>query len=874
MKNLASIQTKLREFHDDKSLTNLYRKGHSLYLNAQIVSLSHSDKFDEFLVIDQYEDFRVRQLYHEALTSTCSCKSPVVCAHRIAALFQAHEDLAREVDQDLKPGVVYTREGMIKRVLKERFEKARKANYKIVLSDNRFGEHILSNEREQSYRITLHDLNRRTGYCTCPDYKKNKLGTCKHLIWTYRFLHQHKELLETKSSEYPFIEIYRNPLNDYKISWYYPGRVPEPEISALLFQYFDEDLSLKPRMEAGFLNFLHEVENFKQVLVRDEVYEYIERRFQEVTLKKKRETTPLNYDLLKKPPYLFQRTGIEFLTFNERAILADEIGLGKTYQAIGAAIFKQQILGFSKCLVVCPASLLGHWAEEIKRFTGSDACVLSKSPEKRLQQYDEVKSYFYLINYEKLSRDKEALRRFAPDLLILDEAQRLKNYDSQLVHHCQSIPFKHIVALSGTPIDKKLSELYTLMYIVDPERLSPLWEFSYQHYYFDPDKEDEVLGYHSLDKLKEKIAPVLLRRTKKSVWKDLPEMIEINIPVPMQVTQLEWQKDHLLGLRKILEKKIKTPFDHQAIFRMFNKLRMVANSDFLLHGEPSEIPKLDELREILLNKLNLREQKQKIVIFSDWKSLNLMIARMLRSEGIGMVELHGEVPVDKRSDLLKEFNENPECLVFLSSATGSLGLNLQEADTLINFDIPWKRSQWEQRIGRIDRMGQKSSRIRIINLISTPSIETSIKQRLTEYDRLFSAFSEDEKTSQLELFPAEMKLPDWLTEWVDTLLNEEQIDTEFPGSGQSLWTLSEYEQLRNGNQDTAPFQITQEEPEPEPAEQTESTSSTMQSILINSLEMANQLSLLQTGKALFSGKPEIEEKDNTWLIRIRPVQGE
>ncbi len=870
MKNLTAIQNKLKKVKGDNNLSFIFKKGHSLYLNAQIIPLSRSEKFDDFLVADQYEDFKVRQFYDQSLSGKCSCKSQIICPHQIASLFQAHEDMARLEETVSKPGIAYTREGMIKRVLQERFEKAKKAKYKIIFTDNKYGEHILINEQEKSYKLTFHDLKQRTGYCSCPDYRKNKLGTCKHLIWTYLHIQRNPEILDNKNPDFPFVEIYRNPLNDYKISWYYPGRVPEPEVSALLYRYFGKELELKPEMEEKFLHFLQAIEEFKQVIVREEVYSFIEQKFHEKILREKRLNHKLDYSILNVTPYDFQKKGIEFLTFRERSILADEIGLGKTYQSIAAAWFKHQILGFNKCLIVCPAPLIPHWASEIERFTAQKACILNKQTEKRTEQYQNASNYFFLINYEKLNRDKLLISNFAPDLLILDEAQRLKSYDSQLVHLCQSIPFKHIIALSGTPIETNLNELYSLVNIVDAERLSPLWEFSYKHYYFDSEKEDKIVGYHSVDKLIPKLKPILLRRTRSDVVKELPKLIEINVPVPMQTNPLLLQKEYLLGIQKILDKNLLTLYDMQAIYRIFAKLRMIANAPFLIHGEPSETPKLEELHEILFNKLNIKEFPQKVVIFSEWKSIHLMITKMLRLEDIKFIEINNDTSKEEQIQLIGDFQSDKNFRVLLSSLPDNAELDIPDANTIINFDIPWRKNAWKQRIGILNKATPDTRQVRLINLISTPSIEPGIKTEMESFDSIFSPFLDTEKPNQLELFPSNDSSPKWLSQLVVTLIAEMENNSNFHADSKNIYGLGNYaiSFLQETKQKVNNIKLSEEETEmlidPDVVENDNDDN-----LLRSGLKLINELIKQSRGKEIFSEEPIIEPYNDGWRIILK-----
>lgn len=164
MKSPELIKQKINTIRENKSLEYIFRKGHTLYINGQIIPMLQSDRYDEFVVADQYEDFKVKQFFDESLSAQCSCGSQEVCPHRVVALLHIHEMLAREDKITPKPGIKYTREGMIKRVLAERFAKAKNAKYLLQLADNVHGQHLLQNEKGQQYSLTFHDFGKKSGY--------------------------------------------------------------------------------------------------------------------------------------------------------------------------------------------------------------------------------------------------------------------------------------------------------------------------------------------------------------------------------------------------------------------------------------------------------------------------------------------------------------------------------------------------------------------------------------------------------------------------------------------------------------------------------------------------------------------------------------
>jgi SNF2 family DNA or RNA helicase len=213
--------------------------------------------------------------------------------------------------------------------------------------------------------------------------------------------------------------------------------------------------------------------------------------------------------------------------------------------------------------------------------------------------------------------------------------------------------------------------------------------------------------------------------------------LQIDIPVELSDLQSEMHGSFAKSLTMILGKPFLTPFDQQRIMLLLSNMRMVCDSTFLIDDQTDDSPKLEELKYMLLEKLDIQNNDAKIIVFSEWTKVHKLIGEMLRANDIGFVELSGKVPVKKRGDLIKKFEDDPGIKIFLSTEAGGSGLNLQVADTLINFELPWNPAKKNQRIGRIDRLGQKSNKLTIYNFISRNSIEESIATGLIVKQNLF-----------------------------------------------------------------------------------------------------------------------------------------
>jgi superfamily II DNA/RNA helicase len=748
----TQIMQKLKDIQQDSAVSDLViRRANKLYQNGQCQMLTHGQNQFRFSIDDEFKDFTLTiTLSENDISTKCNCNARSHnCQHAIVGLLELKDFFKRHRPSVTQPGKQYTREGMIQRVLAERKEKALRENYKIQFADNIYGEHEVINEKGTRYYVTFRDLDNQQGYCCCPDFQTNKLGMCKHLMAAF-IVARKTPGFQSKANDYPFVEIYLDPLKNYQIAWFYPDSLP-PGVKSLINEYFGDSHVLPHEKTGNMLNFIESAQAYKNINIRPEVHTAVESFFEDRMIRRMSTNAQLDFSILNCDLFHYQKEGIDFAAMRKSAIIADEMGLGKTVQAIGAAIFKKDLFGFERTLVICPASLKDQWKREIERFSDEKATIIEGPPDRRQHIYKNELDYFLIANYETVLRDLPVLRDDPPDYIILDEAQRIKNYETLTANTVKQIPKKHALVITGTPIENRLIDLYSIMDFLDPKILSPLWEFSYQHCYFDLVKRNKINGYYNLQGLKERLKPVLIRREKHDVLKQLPKIRHLDIPVPMHRRQAELHAAYARGVARLIHKKFLTPFDMQRLMILLGKMRMVCDSTHLVEpGEPCS-PKLDELKQVLFDKLDMDHSTHKVVIFSEWIRMNQMIGRLLRDNNIGYVELNGKVPVANRPKLIKEFEDNPDCKVFLSTEAGGTGLNLQTADVVINFELPWNPAKKNQRIGRIDRLGQKNTHLTVISFITQNSIETRIASGLVLKQDLFdSVLSPDSALDEVD----------------------------------------------------------------------------------------------------------------------------
>jgi len=797
--------------------------------------------------------------------------------HTYACLLQVENETRLFNPKEHLEHKKYTRQGMIKRVLDERRQKADKAEYRIQWADNIYGDHILTNERGIKYKVFLRDFENETGYSDSMDARLNKLGTTKHIMFAFKKIKNDKTLYDSLSKTYPFLEIYCDPLNDYKITWHYPHQLPINE-QLLISRYFKNSSYIEDTQITGFLKFIDEAAGFPHIRVRPEVAEKVEAAFEAEMLMSLRDQHIPDFSMINADLYPYQKEGVEFALFRKNAIIADEMGLGKTIQAIATAILKKQIFGFEKTLVVCPASLKEQWKKEVEKFSGETALIVQGYPDERAKQYKQKGTFFYIVNYETVLRDQQAINKAGMDFLILDEAQRAKNYETKTAASLKRLEAKHKLAITGTPIENRLIDIFSVMGILDPQFFGPLWEFSYQHCLFDPVRHNKINGYYNLQKLNKKLEKVLLRREKRKVIDQLPNLQQIDISVGLSPLQADYHGSYARGIASILHKKFLTPYDMQKMQLLLASMRMVCDSTYLIDDETNESPKLEKLEDILIEKLDVSNREVKIIIFSEWIKVHKLIGKLLRENNIGFVELNGKIPVKSRGELIRKFENNPQYKIFLSTEAGGSGLNLQVADTLINFELPWNPAKKNQRIGRIDRIGQKSNKLTIYNLITRNSIEVKIASGLLVKQSLFDGVLGDNAQTNFVDFSTKgrSQFIQQLEEFVKETVQHEKEEVK-------AYEEKETELLQEAVHEPKPTdEVDLSDDTPEPQEETVATEPSggngygnnapaedLEKVMNNGMQFLSGLFKMATGKEMGIENQKIEVNKETGEVTMK-----
>ena len=456
---------------------------------------------------------------------------------------------------------------------------------------------------------------------------------------------------------------------------------------------------------------------------------------------------PLRTTLLKVEILPYQLDGIAFAASAGRAILADDMGLGKTLQGIGMAELLAREADIRKVLVVCPASVKAQWRSEVVRFSGRDCQIVLGSAAGRSGQY-ENECFFTICNYEQVLRDIIAIERVRWDLIVLDEGQRIKNWEAKTAQTIKSLRSPFALVLSGTPLENRLDDLFSVVEFIDDRRLGPAFRFFNRHRVTD--ESGKILGYKDLNVLRERLKPVLLRRTRSAVMKDLPPRTTEIVRIAPTDEQAGIELAQMQIVSAIVRKSYISEMDLLRLQKALLLARMNADSTFLVDkhapGFSSKLERLQELLEELA-----AEDDRKIVLFSEWTTMLTLIERQITRLKLDSVRLDGSVPQKKRQQLVDQFQRDPTCRVFLTTNAGSTGLNLQAANTVINVDLPWNPAVLEQRIARAHRMGQKNP-VQVYLLVTEGTIEEKLLTTLSaKHDLALAALDMESNVQEVAL---------------------------------------------------------------------------------------------------------------------------
>ncbi len=447
------------------------------------------------------------------------------------------------------------------------------------------------------------------------------------------------------------------------------------------------------------------------------------------------EVPTLYKDVLRE----YQVEGYQWLRLMEHygfgGILADDMGLGKTLQMI---TYLESMKGRGTHLVITPASLLLNWQSELEKFNSSlNVLSLYGTKEYRNEKIKSLLDYDVVItSYDYLRRDIELYENISFHTIILDEAQNIKNPKTRNALCVKQLKSKQRFALSGTPIENSLAELWSIFDFLMPHYL-------YHYSYFLQNYEKPIVSLQDetkQEKLKQMISPFVLRRNKKDVLKELPEKIEQTLFMRFNEEEEKTYFAHLVQVNKSLQEKLKiNQLGKIDILAMLTKLRQICQDSRLLYDH-SDTPssKIKGCMELIHS---LKENNKKILLFSSFTSVLHLLEEQCHKEHISYYMLDGSMSKEKRKEMVDAFQNDQTTLFLISLKAGGSGLNLTSAQAVIHFDPWWNMSAQNQATDRAYRIGQKDT-VQVFSLIMKNTIEEKILQLQKEKKNLADTFVE------------------------------------------------------------------------------------------------------------------------------------
>ena len=415
----------------------------------------------------------------------------------------------------------------------------------------------------------------------------------------------------------------------------------------------------------------------------------------------------------------YQKKGIQWLQmlhhYGFGGILADDMGLGKTLQAI--AFLSSQLQENSRVLILAPSGLIYNWADEFQKFAPNLDVVVVHG----LKPYRETilaeKHQIYVTSYATFRQDSEIYQDLSFDFLFLDEAQVMKNAQTKIAKTLRKFVVPSVFALSGTPIENNLGELWSIFQIVLPGLL--------------PVKKDFMKL--PAERVAQFIKPFVMRRKKEDVLTELPDLIEVVYKNELEDQQKVIYLAQLQQMQERLGQVTDAEFQRNRveILTGLMRLRQICDTPALfMEDYKGDSGKLDSLRDLLSQ---IAEGNHRVLIFSQFRGMLDRIEEELPQLGLTSFKITGSTPSQERQEMTKAFNQGERDVFLISLKAGGVGLNLTGADTVILVDLWWNPAVESQAIGRAHRMGQEQA-VEVYRLVTRGTIEEKI-QELQEQKR-------------------------------------------------------------------------------------------------------------------------------------------
>jgi len=584
---------------------------------------------------------------------------------------------------------------------------------------------VFSNFRVESgsgmaYGVEVRDLAWREVFCSCTDFRVNQLGTCKHVEAVLTWLEEGNPSAFQKAIEEGSARI---------------DLVPDPHGQTLcitrnlndlppkLRTWFDEEGLLRVPVDEALpalerqptrIRISAEVERWKAQRSR-EAARVETRRAYEAAVRSGESPAAET----RVPLYPYQREGMLFLAFHERAWLADETGLERRVQAIAACALVRRLHGIRSVLVLTPGAVLPEWEAQVTEYTGLS--VGGFRPTKR------ERPFFTLATYEQAARQTGWINaEMRPDVLVLDEAQRIRDWNSSLAVRIKQLQSRFAFLLASVPTEERLDEIYSLMSVVDPAVFGPLFRFNREFHAVD--ERGQPVGVQNIDRLRDRMRPHVLRRTRADVASQIPARVESAyfLELPAR-SRTEYARRDGIARELLAKKSTLTASERQVLERELGAMRILCDGGEDGVASARQSPKLRELDPILRD--CLADSGGKVVIFSEWERMVQGAAAVCRAQGIDPVELTGRLTPRQRAAALERFHREAGARVFLATDAVGGSIRVPSGSTVLLLDIPWTAARLEARLGRVVP-SDPSGVLRVFYFVTKATIEERLFRRL------------------------------------------------------------------------------------------------------------------------------------------------
>lgn len=465
---------------------------------------------------------------------------------------------------------------------------------------------------------------------------------------------------------------------------------------------------------------------------------------------------------IRYPSHLrdYQKEGLSWLfTLYELGlggILADDMGLGKTHQALALIeTIVREATTSTPILIVCPASVLLHWADKINRFYPDLGFALYYGPDRNLETA--LQQRIILTTYAVARGDRDALEQCPFDLIVFDEIQALKNRNTATHQACKAFRCRVAIGLSGTPIENSLEDLFSIFSVCLPGFFGGFQTF--QHTFLIP---IEKFGSEQQEQLlTQRIQPFLLRRTRAKVLVELPELIEDDRSCELSGDQLLLYRETIAGQQPLLSDiaDAETRIDYLHVFAMLTRLKQICDHPCLVEKctNPNKYNsgKWDLFIELLDESL---ENGRKVVVFSQYLGMLDLMAHHLAEKNIGFASLRGDMSIATRQAMIDRFATESQCMVFIASLlAGGTGIDLMAGNVVIHYDRWWNPAKENQATARVHRMGQQDV-VHLFRLTTQNTLEEKIDKIIANKQQLSDSIIREDELGMIKQLSREQLL--------------------------------------------------------------------------------------------------------------------